>query len=213
MRSPSASVLVGCRSVLKTGAWLVSVTVQVKVSVSVSVPSLTVTSDGVAAGAGGAEGAADDARAGVDADAVRQAGGAVGQRVAVGIGGVGVEADALMRSPSASVLVGQVGAEDRRLVGVGHRPGEGVGVGVGAVGDGDRRRVWLPALAELRVPLMTPVRGIDADAGRQAGGAVGQRCRGRDRWRRRRGSADEVALGVGAGRQVGAEGRRLVGVG
>ncbi len=40
--SPSASVW-SVRSVLKTGAWLVSVTVQVKVSVSVGVPSLTVT--------------------------------------------------------------------------------------------------------------------------------------------------------------------------
>ena len=50
---------VDCRSVLKTGGRLVSVTVQVKLSVSVTVPSLTVTSTVWTPRAGEAEGAAD----------------------------------------------------------------------------------------------------------------------------------------------------------
>ena len=103
MSSPSASVRVA-RSVLKTGARLVPVTVQVKPSVSVIGAVADGDQHGVHAGAGEAEGAADGARAGVDADARRQAGGAVGQRVAVGIGGVGVEA---------------VAAEDELTLGVG----------------------------------------------------------------------------------------------
>ena len=41
MTAPSASVR-SVNSVLKTGGWLVLVTVQVKLSVSVSVPSVTV---------------------------------------------------------------------------------------------------------------------------------------------------------------------------
>ena len=55
-----------------------------------------------------------------------QTGGRVGQRVAVRISGIGVEADERTLGVGA---VSEVGAEDRRPVGVGHRPGEGVGVG------------------------------------------------------------------------------------
>ena len=70
-------------------------------------------------------------------------------------------------------LVAEVGAEDRGLVRVGHRPGEAVGVGVGAVADGDHD-CGVPAELDESVPLMTPVLALMRDAAGQAGGGVGQ---------------------------------------
>ena len=90
----------------------------------------------------------------------RQAGGAVGQRVAVGIGGVGVEAVAAEDEVTLGVgAVTQVGAEDRRPVGVGHRPGE-ASVSVSVPSLTVTSTVCTPALAKLRVPLMAPVLGL-----------------------------------------------------
>ena len=86
--------------------------------------------------------------------AVGQAGGAVGERVEVGIGRVGVEADTV--SPSASVWsVMSVLKTGAWLVLV-DRPGEGVGVGDRAVGDGEDDVVGARA-GRASVPLMTPV--------------------------------------------------------
>ena len=58
---------------------------------------------------------------GVDGDAVGQAGGAVGERVEIGIGRVGVERHGVALGVGWLVMSVR---EDRRLVGVGHRPGE-----------------------------------------------------------------------------------------
>ena len=87
-------------SVLKTGAWLVLVTVQVNVSVSVSVPSVTVIDDVVDARAPKLRVPLMTPVLAADGHAVGQAGGAVGERVEIGIGRVGVESTTL--SPSAS---------------------------------------------------------------------------------------------------------------
>ena len=134
--SPSASVR-SVMSVLKTGAWLALVDRPGEgVGVGQSVPSLTVTIDVVRARAERATSVPlmTPVLALID-DAVGQAGGAVGERVEVGIGGVGVEADTV--SPSASVWsVKSVLKTGAWLVSV-DGPGEGVGVGVGAVGDGE----------------------------------------------------------------------------
>ena len=162
MTSPSASVRSprSCEDRARLG----SVTVQVKVSVSVTVPSLTVTST---------RGLPELAELRVPLIApvavlmrqpVRQAGGGVGQRVAVGIGGVGIEADQVTLGVGAVV---QVLVEGRILVGVGHRPAEGVG-GVDACPSRTvTLTVWAAAAAlRLMVPLMSPVAvSIDSPPG------------------------------------------------
>src|SRR4029078_8628360 len=100
---------------------------------------------------------ADDAGQRVDADAVGQAGGGVGQRIAVGIGGSGVEAGADDVALGVG-LVSQVGAEHRRLVGAAHRPGEAVGVNGGRVADGD---------ADVVDPAAGEAQGAADDAGQR----------------------------------------------
>ena len=100
-------------TVSTTGAVLDALTVQVNVSLSLALPSLTDTVTLCAPTAPARERAADDAGRRVDRDARGQPGGAVGQRVAVGVARVRVEAHGLALGVC---LVREVGGEGRRGV-------------------------------------------------------------------------------------------------
>ena len=97
--------------------------------------------------------------AGADRDAGGQARGAVGQRVAVGVGRVGVEAR--RRAPIGVGAVAEVGAEDGRAVG----DGDGLEVS-GAL-------VRLPSLTVTRTRMRSPLSPLPArgEVERRAGGA------------------------------------------
>ncbi len=75
------------------------------------------------------------------------------ERVEIGIGRIGVEADRVALGVG---LVGDVGAEDRRLVHVGDRPGERVGIGVRAVADGHGHVVGPGRACSRACRVMTP---------------------------------------------------------
>ena len=191
-------------SVLKTGAWFELPTVQVNVSVSVSVPSVTVivtlwvpelVVDRV------------PLMTPVALSIETPSGRPVALYVSVSRSASVASASRLTRVALGVGLVGDVGREDRRLVGVGHGPGERVGIGVGAVGHGDRDAVDAGAGAGQGAADDTG-RAVDRDAVGQPGRAVGQRVEvgiGRVGV-----EADDVALGVGLVGDVGAEDRRLV---
>ena len=94
---------------------------------------------------------------GIDGHASRQAGGLVGQRVEVGVGRVGIEADAVALGVG---LVGDVGAEDRCLVGRWLTVQVKLSVSVSVPSLTVTMTLCVPALAELSVPLMTPVAAL-----------------------------------------------------
>ena len=143
-----------------------SVTVQVKESVSVEGAVADGEDDRVDAGAGGTEGARDDAGARVDADAVGQVGGAVGQRVTgVGIAGVGIEADERAFVVRA---VGELGAEDGASLTAGSvtvQVKESVSSNVPSLTV--RTTLYTPELVAPSVPETTPVEeSIEMPSGR-----------------------------------------------
>ncbi len=131
--SPSASDW-SVRSVLKTGAWFVLVTVQVNVSVSVSGPSLTVMVTLCVPAELLERVPLITPVAVLMREAAGQARGAVRQRVEVGVGRVGIEADRVALGVG---LVGDVGLKTGAWFAFDDRPGERVGIADGAVDDGD----------------------------------------------------------------------------
>ena len=142
----------------------------------------------------------------VDRDAVGQPGGAVGERVEVGVGRVGVEADGVALGVG---LVGDVGAEDRRLFELATVQ-VNVSVSVSVPSDTVTRRCGSPGRRCRQGAADDAGGAVDRDAvGQSTGSAVRQRVAVGVVSRRRRGDTASPSV-VGLVGDVGAEDGRGV---